>query len=143
MVVADQVRLALTIGCGDWPTSALPGGGSCRYESGGVVAVKGKRIRAASAARKRSRRRDWDGFRKRRQQTLGREGDTRCRARGGFQSVFTHERHTTSGDTLRSRCEGESSLFARRLTPFLALRGNHLYYALNPRTIANFHRCRK
>lgn len=29
VVVASQVRLALTIGHGDWPTSALPGGGSC------------------------------------------------------------------------------------------------------------------
>lgn len=36
-------------------------------------------------------------------------------AYGGFQSVFTHERHTTIGDTLRSLCEGEGSLFVRQL----------------------------
>lgn len=52
-------------------------------------------------------------------------------APGGFQSVFTHERHTTSGDTLRSRCEGESSHFARQLASFLVPRGSHLHYRVD------------
>lgn len=36
---------------------------------------------------------------RRQRQVLAREGDTRCGVSGWFQSVFTHERRTTNGDT--------------------------------------------
>lgn len=49
---------------------------------------------------------------------------------GWFQSVFTHERRTTGGDTLHSPCDGEGPLFARQRFA-QAHRGGDLPSALN------------
>jgi len=127
VVVAGQVRLVPTIGHGDWPTPALPGGGFCRHEPDVLGWRKRGRGHAASPLARKGRRRE--RFRKRQRQAPGRERVTHGVVSGGFQSVFTHERHTTSGDTLRSHCEGEGSFFARQLVVLC-----HLSSALNSNT---------
>lgn len=137
MVVAGQVRLVPTIGHGDWLTPALPGGGFCRREPemcwGG-----GKEEEDMRRRRSHEKDGDGDGSEKDSDKLQGeREGDTRCRV-WGFQSVFTHERHTTSGDTLRSRCEGEGLFFARQLIVLC-----HLSSALNPNTSRSESHCRR
>lgn len=128
VVVAGQVRLVPTVEHSDWLTLALPGGGFCRHEPDLVLGWRKRgRGHAVSPLARKGRRRG--RFRKRQRQAPGRERVTHDVVSGGFQSVFTHERHTTSGDTLRSRCEGEGSFFARQ--PIILY---HLSFALKPNT---------
>ena len=132
MVVAGQVRLALTIEHGDWPMSALPGGGSCRRGPQCVgVMVKGKENTNVS----RSARKRRDGSRKRQQQALWREGDTRCRVRGGF-SLCSPIRDTLPSVIRSVHVARVRACFSFSTGHSLVLQENHMTFALNPKSVS-------
>lgn len=54
--------------------------------------------------------------------------------------MFTHERRTTSGDTLRSRCEGEGSLFSRQLVILRSSRGSSVFLVESKHAASNYDR---
>jgi len=67
---------------------------------------------------------------------------THAAAAGWFQSVFTHERRATGGDTLHSRCDGERPAFLvlGRLFTLVAREGDRLSSALNAQHDRGQHR---